>query len=337
MLSRILQPLPSGSKLNSHQTPINSVSSRRRKWRAGSPNGKGFTIIGNSVIDCSGLKPNEFTLLAKIARFSHNVTGEVTVEVAVLAREMGWQDRWTRKVKARIVSKGFLEETTDYDPVLRMNKPNTYRILNPLKPVETTVQKDSTPPVLKDRQVLKETLLSQTLDTPPTPPVGGTGVCKYSPSEDHLEPQRPAPSAEVWESEQLGRRLRRERKGASRMDHYREVRERGARRRCIDPHVTPLARAASEVMRLCGVVETSWKIKAAIEAAISLVVEQNGRSPLTWVEVAVMNWREYQEDGLLLFRVGIERFFSEGLWLNQRLWTYDQERLREYRRRRVGY
>ena len=100
MLSRILQPLPSGSKLNSHQTPINSVSSRRRKWRAGSPNGKGFTIIGNSVIDCSGLKPNVFTLLAKIARLSHNVTGEVTVEVGVLERDMGWQDRWTARLRA---------------------------------------------------------------------------------------------------------------------------------------------------------------------------------------------------------------------------------------------
>jgi len=308
-----------------HQTRVNSTSSRRHTWRAGRANGKGFTIITNAVIDLSNLPPSEYKLLSKMMRFAHNVTGEVTAEVAFFAREMGWTDRWTRVVKGRLVLKGFLGEDQDYDPIRRLNRPNTYRILNPHKSVETTAQSFSTPPEVKFTQVLQETLSSQTQEPPPTP-LRGEPVRVLQQSEEQ-EPKRPAPSAEVWESEQLGRRMRHERKAERRQDHYREVRERGPRRRCsASPAVlTPLQRAAVEVMRLCGVVDTSWRIKAAIEAAIALRVEQSGVNPLNCVEQAVMSWWNYQDDPQLRFRVGMERFFAEGLWVDTNLWTYDRE------------
>jgi hypothetical protein len=321
------------NKISSCRHPLqqnseNSPRPQRRQWRAGRANGKGFTIINNAVIDYSNLSPGEFKLLTKIARFAHNETGEVTVEVGVLANEMGWKDRWTQKVKNRIVAKGFLGVSPYYDPISKRNYPNTYRLLNPHKPVETTAQKDTTPGVFKDTQVLKETLSSQTQYTP-LPPQAGECVSVNEPEKQ--EHQRPVPSREVYESENHFRELRRERKAKSRSTRHRQAREEKLERRsgrCAGEVLTAFQRAALEVMSLCGVAATQWRVRNGIAAAMVLEVGENG-TPTRCVEEMVIAWKIYLDHhGELRCPFGIEQFFVQGAWKDGRMWRWDESRRR---------
>jgi len=169
---QILSSCLHNGNLGNRQNRVNSVSSRRRTWRAGSSNGNGYTIITNAVIDGEGLTGSEFKLLAKIARFAHRETGEVEVEIAHLARAMGLKHRWTQTLKGRLVAKGFIAETRNYDPVRRINRPNVYRILthrNISKPVDPAPLDCAPPGALDCTQELHQI---QTTNTPPTPQRG---------------------------------------------------------------------------------------------------------------------------------------------------------------------
>lgn len=287
-----------------HKLSKNNENSTRRPWRAGRSNGKGFTIISNSVIDSAGLTGGEFKLLTVIARFAHNQTGEVMVEIGVLANAMGWGERWTQRVKGRLVTKGFLGETRVYDPALRLNKPNTYRILNPHKPVETTAQKTTTPDGQSATQSLQETP-PQTQVKTPLPPQAGEPVCF---DEPELEVSRPR-----------GR-------------HIHHHGPRPVRRRC--GALTAFQQAAVEVMRLCGVVETSWRLRDGIAAAVALHVEGCEDRAKRAVEPMVIAWRDYLDDhDILRCPLGIESFFVLGAWCDRRQWRYDPDRLAAYKRR----
>jgi hypothetical protein len=323
-------------------TPINV--SRWRGRGVSRPGSRGFTITPNTLIDhardlSDGHKQTHLLLIS----LADNATGMFTMSHAEIAERRGKGKKTIERHLKALDENRYIQTIRHYDYVLACWGPSTYRIVPPSERLNSTGIVD-TKTTFDPRGGVKNVPLSNTNTLNSTtekqeqihPPVGGA-VCVDIPARSP-EPQRPEPSPEVHASEQLGRELRRQRHSEHREAHYREVREQGPRRRCSAPAPKTPAQmaaqvAAGEIMRLCGVAETSHQIRAAIAAALELHVSQEGKTARGWVEDAVMSWRTYLEDDLLRFRYGIERFFSEGLWCNERLWTYDRERLERYRGR----
>jgi hypothetical protein len=91
--------------------------------------------------------------------------------------------------------------------------------------------------------------------------------------------------------------------------------------------------AAAEVMRLCGVAETNWRMRDGIAAAVALHVESRAELAKRAVEPMVIAWRDYLDDHhLLRCPLGMEAFFVLGAWCDRRQWRYDPDVLKQLRR-----
>jgi len=270
---------------------------------------------------------------------AHNVDGCVTVGHLELSKRRGKSRATIERHIAVLSDSSYIRIKRNFDYMTSSWGPNTYYVVRPGERFSSTVSVENKStndptPILKNEGAFNylNTLNSNTEIHTPV----GVSVCVDIPVEVVTpEPQRPVPSPEVFASEQLGRELRRQRHSDLRQAHYREVREAGPGRRCAPPKPqTPAHVAAHEILRLCGVSVASPRLLTAIVEALDLQVEISGKTPRHWVEDAVMSWRTYCEEEFLLCRYGLERFFSDGLWCNQRLWRYDYERRRQALRSR---
>lgn len=224
-----------------------------------------------------------------------------------LAGWLGSSLSTANRVIEALVLLGYLEGQYDYDTRRGCWNETIYRVnLRPgrpqtiHKPVEVEPKIDPTPGVKNDVPFNNiNNSLSNTETYPPTPQ-GGSDVC-ISP------PARPR----------------------GRHQHTHPPRQ---RQRCEGGRLSAFQVAALEVMRLCDVVETNWRIRDSIAAAIALHVE--GREDLAKraVEPMVLSWKAYLDVGDLLYcRYGIEQFFALGLWNDDKKWILD----RSLKRRRL--
>jgi hypothetical protein len=324
-----------------HELQNNSVktSSHPRPWRGRAPSGRGFTITPNANIDYGEEKFTHADLwgLTILRSHAHNETGQVQMSRAEFAGHLRMSDSTARRRLEKYedahcisISREFNKRRGTWDAMI-------ITVLSPaerkakLKTVENKGKDDPTPGVKIEPIVLINTSSQTEILNPPTPQ-RGESVCGNEPKP---EPQRPQPSSEVYESERHFRELRRQRKAESRSTRHREAREERRSRpgRCAGQVLTAFQRAALEVMSLCGVAGTSWRVRDGIAAAISLHVEGCGHLAGRAVEPMVIAWRDYLDDHpLLRCPLGMESFFVSGTWKDRRQWRYDQDALKRLRR-----
>ena len=314
---------------NFTKTPVGE-----RAWRGRRRNGRGFTILPNAHVDENdkGLARVVRWSLATLRSHAHNETGLVAMSHLEFAECIGGSVSTAKRHIGRLEETYYVRVMPQVDPRTGGWTRNLIKVYTPaereeiLKVVENKIKFDPTPRVINEPSVLINTSSSQYFKTPPTPQ-RGESVCK---NESKPEIQRPTPSSEVYESEIHFRDLRRRRKFESRSARHREAREeKHDRVRCTGEVLTAFQRAALEVMSLCGVAADRWRIRDGIAAAMLLEVGVDG-SPVRCVENMALAWKDYLDERALLFRVGIERFFAEGLWRDVKLWTFDRDKAWRY-------
>jgi len=304
------------------------------------PGSRGFTITPNSVIDhARDLSDGQKMTLILIRSLADNATGLLTMSYAQLSERRGKAKQTVERHLKALDEGRYIQTTRHYDYATGSWGPSTYRIIPPSERQESSTLSVENKTTFEGRGGVKNeasfnqnTLIMNTEVQVHTP--SGVSVCVDFPIPVlSPEPPRPEPSPEVYASEQLGRELRRQRHSEHRQAHYREVRASGPRRRCAPPAaLTPAHVAANEILRLCGVSGPSARLLSAMVEALDLQVAIGGKTPRHWVEDAVLNWRTYREHQGLLFKVGLERFFGDGLWCNTGLWHYDHAECRRLQR-----
>jgi hypothetical protein len=296
-------------------------------------------MLPNTAIDhASDLNKTQKDLFHILCSNAHNETREVTIGVDILCARLGRGERTTQVAMAVLIESG---------RVLRIPSLfgwHTYRIVSYVrtKPVENNAENCTPPPAENCTPLINTVEALNTLKAePPLTPHGGSGVCISRKSVSSW----PKPNPEARQAEAEARQVRQElraarsrRKTASRTAHYAAVRDRSSlgqrSRRHHEAQLTPAQKAAVEVLALCGVVESNWRLRDAIAAAMELAIRHNGGTPLRLVEGMVLAWGVYLDDSdVLRCPVGMERFFTDGLWCNRKLWRYDEEKLKKWRDR----
>jgi len=281
-------------------------------WRGRRSSGKGYTLSLNALHDADDLTPLQKGVLGIILSHTHNETGAVRMGPARLAE---WTDKSSSQAKRYLrdlVELGYLTKASMWDEENECWGESIYWVnLRPQKraeeihaPVEVPAKNDPTPGVINDPVVLinYSSLKTETQTTPQA----AEEVC-VSPSRS--EAPKPEPR---------------------RHEHHHPPKQRPCR-----PILNAFQVAAVEVMRLCGVVETNWRTRDGIASAIALRVDSCEAMARRCVEDAVIAWKTYLDDvQLLRCPLGIEQFFVQGLWLDRRLWRYDQDVIDRQRRGR---
>lgn len=313
------------------QQNLATTSVEPRAWRGRSRNGRGFTILPNAHVDRNdkGLSRVVRWSFATLRSHAHNETGLLAMSHQEFAERIGGSVSTAKRHIGRLEETYYIRVMPQVDPRTGGWTRNLIKVYTPaerdeiLKSVENKSKIDPTPQFINEPSVLINTSSSQDFKNPPTPQ-GGNGVC------ESLLPVRPQPSREVHEALQQARAARAVRKAQQRQERY----ARNRKVRGCAAELTGFQRAALEVMSLCGVAATSWRVRDGIAAAISLHVEGCEERAKRAVESMVIAWRDYLDDHQLLrCPLGMESFFVSGAWKDRRQWRYDPDELRRWRNR----
>jgi len=299
---------------NFGNSPVN-IRSSSVHWRGRRASGNGYTLTLNALHDADNLTLVLKGVLGVIVSHAHNDTGCIYMGPALLSRLLGKSRAQCKRYLASLTELGYLERTTNcdetgliwYETLYKVNLRPKFVAKTIHQPVDIPDKNDPTPPVINDPGLncIKDFPLKPEYNTTPQ---AAPGVCE---SLDPVDP--PQPKAEP----------------RRRHEHNHPPKRSG---RCREP-LNAFQRAAVEVMRLCGVVESNWRTRDGIAAAIALRVDGCEGMAVRCVEDAVIAWKTYLDDvQLLRCPLGMEQFFVQGAWVDQRLWRYDQDVMDRRRR-----
>ena len=162
----------SGPSAGFRNSPIsNRALHHRNPWR-GRLNPHKFTMIPNTVIVDRRLGNAEKVLLGVFHGMQPQDKGWFEVSIQYLAFKLGWNQSWVRKVKGRLVTKGYLEEKEQFNE--RGDQiANLYRLCQP-----NQADRPTPPHSNRGRQVLRRDATAKTnlQPIPPTPQTEPTAV-----------------------------------------------------------------------------------------------------------------------------------------------------------------
>src|SRR5258708_23188083 len=234
-------------------------SSLVSNWRGRRTSGKGYTLSLNTLYDTRELSMVLKGVLGVIVSHAHNDTNGVLLGPARLSEWTGKSYAQCRRYLKTLTELGYLVRTTDYDEDTKVWGETFYQVnLRPTfpakeihKPVDFPVKNDLTPPVINDPTL--NSIKYYELKTEPQAPLAGGVVCESPKPLDpsQIKPQLPeAPARRHHE-------------------HNHPAKTPQPCRAALNAFQI----AAVEVMRLCGVVETNWRTRDGIAAAIALRVD----------------------------------------------------------------